>query len=198
MRLAGQASWRVSRGTALPVDVALYVRDALALSADTRPFVPSLDPAVPVFVPPGLDRAGAEREWPGWWEDILEWCRTDVRFEDPRERLRTVPVADTSPILLKRPALRAAVAALMEPASRYQAATGMPRVPPSTVVNEVVWDLERELGRRAKPFDLVITEVRVREPMWEPLTPEHVLASQRFVESEAVRPALREVLLPLA
>ena len=59
-------------------------------------------------------------------------------------------------------------------------------------------ELERELGRRVKPFRFLITEVPVREPVWEPLTETHVLASQGFVNSEAVRPALREALLPLA
>jgi hypothetical protein len=198
MRLVGQESWQVSRGTSLPVDVALYLRDVLALSVDTRPFVPSLDPAVPVFVPDGVDRAAVTKEWPGWWDDILEWCRTEVRFDDAQERLRSVPVAATSPALASRPALRVAVAALLEPSARYQTAIGQPVLPPIMVVPEVVRDLEQELGRPPKPFKLVITEIRVREPMWEPLTATHVLASQRFVESDAVRPALRKVLLPIA
>jgi hypothetical protein len=198
MKVAGRESWEVSRGSDLPVDMALYVRDALALSVDTRPFVPSLDPSVPVSAPAGVDRAAVAREWPGWWADILEYCRTDVRTLDPRERLRSVPVVDTSPALAHRPALRAALAVLTEPAARYQSALARHRVPPGLMVNEIVSELERELGRRVKPFRFRITEVRVREPMWEPLTATHVLASQRFVESEAVRPALREALLPLA
>jgi hypothetical protein len=198
MQFAGRESWQVSRGSSLPVDVALYLRDVLALSVDTQPFVPSLDPPVPVAVPAGVDRAAVTREWPGWWADILEWCRTDVGSLEPRERLRTVPVADTSPALAHRPALRAALAVLTEPAARYQSALARPPVPPDLAVNEVVDELERELGRRVKPFRFRITEVRVRESMWEPLTATHVLAAQRFVESPAVRPALREALLPLA
>jgi len=147
---------------------------------------------------PGGDRAAVAKEWPGWWDEILVWCRTDIPFDDPMERLRSVPVAGTSPALADRPALRVAVDALIERSSRYRTAIGLPNVPPSNVVGEVVRDLERELGRRSKPFQLVITEVRVREPLWEPLTATHILASERFVESDAVRPALREVLLPLA
>ena len=40
----------------------------------------------------------------------------------------------------------------------------------------LVRDLEREIGHSAKPFQLMITEVRVRGLVWERLTPEHLLA----------------------
>lgn len=198
MQLAGQESWQVAHGSTLPSDMGLYVRDALALPVDTSPAVPSLDPPVPTTALDGVDRDVVAREWSGWWTDILRWCRTDSGGEDPRERLRSLPVADTSPALAARPALRAVVGALTEPAARYWSANRRPMVLPSMFVNEVVRDLERELGRPVKPFHLVITEVRVRGDLWEPLTRTHVLASQQFVNSDAVRSALREVLRPLA
>jgi hypothetical protein len=199
MRFAGKQSWQVCHGSAQAMDMALYLRDTLALSVDTRPVVPSLDPAVPVSVPAGVDRAAVAREWPGWWADVLEWCGADAPLgDDPRAHLRSEPAADTSPALANRPALRGAVAALFEPAARYWSTLARRAMPPSMRINEIVRDLERELGRPAKPFRLVITEVRVQDPMWEPLTATHVLASQRFVESEAGMAALRQVLAPLA
>jgi hypothetical protein len=182
---ADSASWQVARANAAPVDFALYVRDALALSVDVQPFVPGLAPPVEVIVPAGVDRAVVAREWPGWWRDVLEWCRAD---EDP----------DQPPYPATAPALRTALEALREPELRYRTANRRPVVPPTMVENEVVDELERELGRKAQPFRFRITEVSVGEPMWAQLTPTHVLSSKRFVDSEAGRPALRDALRPLA
>jgi hypothetical protein len=168
----------VDRGGAAPVDLALYVRDVLALSVDVKPFVPGLEPPVAVIVPAGVDRAAVAEEWTGWWADILEWCRGEAQ-----------------PEMADRPALRTALAALTEPAERYRSAVQGRR--PTLIVNEVVSELEQELGRRAKPFRFRITEVSVCEPLWEPLTPTHVLASARFADSDDSRPALRETLRPL-
>ena len=66
MKFAGRESWQVRHGTDHAVSVALYVRDALALSVDTDPEIPLLDPPVPVHIPDGVDRAAVQREWPGW------------------------------------------------------------------------------------------------------------------------------------
>jgi len=196
MRLLGQESWQVESGTQLAVDMALYVRDALGLPVDSDPVLPGLDPAVPVSVPDGVDPAAVAAEWSGWWGDVLAWCRADVA-RDARSAFETLPVADSSPALRHRPALRVALAALTEPAARYQSTLARPG-PPSMVVNDLVSELERTLGRPAKPFRLVITEVRVRGATWHRLTAQHVLTSTRFLASEAARPALRDVLASLA
>ncbi|MCE7006656.1 hypothetical protein LWC34_28065 [Kibdelosporangium philippinense] len=196
MFLEGTRSWRVSSGDSHHVDVALYVRDALALSVETRPHIPSLDPSVPIFIPDGIDRAAVTAEWPGWWETVLEWPRTEVSAE---QELTFGPSFDTSPALANRPALRAAIAALTEPGGMYRsaAARGLTR-PSSMPIGEVVSELAKELGRPVRPFNLEITQISVAEPMWELLTESHVLASYRFTESSAVVPALREVISRLA
>ncbi|CAM3335869.1 hypothetical protein KIPE111705_03295 [Kibdelosporangium persicum] len=189
MHPGGTQSWRVSYGGSLAVDVALYIRDTLALSVDTRPHIASLDPSVPVFVPENVDRTAVALEWPDWWADVLAWSRTEVPGP---QALSHAPMVETSPALANRPAMRAALAALTVPAARYHATLShAPAIP----VDEVVRALEAELGRPVKPFHLVITQIRVSEPLWEPLTETHVLASHRFTGTTA---ALREVLLPLA
>jgi len=115
---------------------------------------------------------------------VLEWWRA-ARLVDAREGLESLPVADTSPALARRPALRAAVAALIEPAARYRAGLPRPPPPPRLAVTGLVRDLEREIGRSAKPFRLMIVEVPVRGLVWERLTPEHLLASTRFRDTPA-------------
>jgi hypothetical protein len=176
--------------------MALYLRDALELPVDTRPALPGLDPAVAVGVPAGVDPHAVAAEWPGWWAEILQWCADPPRG---RAGFESLPVIETSPALAGRPAVQAALAALTETAARYHATLPRPPVPPrGRWINEVVTGLERELGRRAKPFRLAITEIRVRGAVWAPLTGEHVLASTSFLESDAARPALREALLPVA
>ncbi|RSM89677.1 hypothetical protein DMH04_06825 [Kibdelosporangium aridum] len=195
MHLGGTPSWRVGYGSSLAVDFALFIRDTLALSVDTRPHVPSLEPVLPVAVPDGVDRAAIEAEWPGWWDDVLEWAREEVPAQ---QALTMAPMVETAPALANRPALRAAVAALTVPAARYHAEVSKTFVSSPLPINDVVQSVERELGRPVRPFSLVITQVRVSEPMWEPLTETHVLASHRFTDSNAVVPALHEIISPLA
>ncbi|HEX6357253.1 hypothetical protein [Actinophytocola sp.] len=185
-------SWRVDRRDEGSIDLALYVRDALALSDDVQPVVPNLTPSVAVTVPAGVDRNTVVEEWPGWWADLLQWCR-DQGEHDPSE-----PVDDIAPALDGRPALRVALEVFKEPAARHRTAANRARARPTSNVTRVVKELEQELGREAKPFHLVITEVSVNEPMWAPLTPTHVLASVGFTDTEAARPVLRKTLLPLA
>jgi hypothetical protein len=62
---------------------------------------------------------------------------------------------------------------------------------------EVVRDLERELGRPARPFRFVFTEVRLRGEVWQPLADRHVLVSTRFMASPAARQAVRDAFAPL-
>ena len=57
MRFAGRESWQVGHGTNQAVNTALFLRDTLALSVDTVPELPGLEPSVPVFIPRGVDRA---------------------------------------------------------------------------------------------------------------------------------------------
>jgi hypothetical protein len=190
MRLGGRESWIVWSGTDGAVELALFVRDALALPLD-EPALPGLDPPVPVLSVDGVDRAAVAAEWPGWWADILEYRRYLLTAPPgTHPDLDSYPAVETSPALAGRPALRAAIAALTEPVRRYQ--TGSDFEMPSMMVNEVVQDMERELGRRARPFRFVFTEVRLQGEVWQPVADRHVLASTRFMASPAARQAVRE------
>jgi hypothetical protein len=193
MRFAGRQSWQVEHGTNLAVNTALFLRDTLALSVDTRPHLPGLDPSVPVLVPPGVDRAGITREWPGWWDEVLEFARAESIGE-----LTEFPVHEGASVLARRPALRTAIVALRDLAARYEAQRA--KVAPGGVpIGEVVRGVEVGMGRPVRPFRLVITEVRVQGMVWERLTPAHVIASEHLLQDRSrCSGALRAVVRNLA
>ncbi|MFI9008500.1 hypothetical protein ACIGNX_14840 [Actinosynnema sp. NPDC053489] len=189
MRFAGRESWQVSHGTNHAVNTALFVRDTLALSVETVPELPGLDPSVPVVVPPGVDRAASAEEWLGWWADVLDHARAELPGGAPDD--------PAGPSLRVRPALRAAVLALRQAAveygERYVASRG------ALPIGEVVRGVEGRIGRYVRPFRLVITEVPVQGLVWERMTGTHVIASQRFLDDPArSAPALRAVVESLA
>ncbi len=95
-------SWSVGYGIDRALVSALFVRDTLALSADTDPHIPGVEPSLPVAVPAGVDRRAVALEWPGWWEDAVEAFT---------QNLAAVELEHTE-ALLTRPACRAAVLAL--------------------------------------------------------------------------------------
>lgn len=189
MRFAGRESWQVSHGTSQTVNTALFIRDTLALSVETVPELPGLDPSVPVVVPAGVDRAGAAEEWLGWWADVLDHARAEFAGGSP-----TDPAGES---LQVRPALRAAVLALGAAAAEYDQryVTSRGALP----IGEVVRGVEGRIGRYVRPFRLVITEVPVDGLVWERMTETHVIASQRFlVDPARSAPALRAVVESLA
>ncbi|QFZ23800.1 hypothetical protein [Saccharothrix syringae] len=189
MRFAGRESWQVSHGTNQAVNTALFVRDTLALSVDTVPELPGLDPSVPVVVPAGVDRAAAAEEWLGWWADVLDHARTEMPSGSPDD--------PAGPSLRLRPALRAAVLALSRPAAEYDHRNAATRN--ALPVGEVVRGVEHRLGRYVRPFRLVITEVPVQGLVWERMTDSHVIASQRFLSDPTLSaPALRATVETLA
>ncbi len=189
MRFAGRESWQVSHGTSQAVNTALFIRDTLALSVDTVPELPGLDPSVPVVVPSGVDRVAAAEEWLGWWADVLDHARADLPGGAPDD-----PAGASLQI---RPGLRTAVQALGAAAVEYgqrhvQSRGALP-------IGEVVRGVEDRIGRYVKPFRLVITEVPVQGLVWERMTETHVIASQRFLSDPArSAPALRTVVESLA
>lgn len=203
MRLAGTQSWQVRWGDDLAVNIALYLRDTLALSVTTDPDIPLLIPSVPVYVPAGIDRAAVTQEWPGWWTDVLAYARAEDTGE-PRDRFSRYPIQPGSPALANRPALRTAVTAFEPIAGPYfgEWKREMIAAGPGArgnLAGDLVRARETELGRRARPFRLTITELPVAGKMWHRLTDDHVLVSAAFAADPAVcTPALRGLITELA
>jgi hypothetical protein len=201
MQQAGSLSWQIRQGTNHAVEMALYLRDALALSVATEPDIPLLYPSVPVAVPQGVDRAAVTAEWPDWWNSVLDWAGTDGVGE-PAERPGYTLTRSGSMRLRRRPAIDAALAAFDEVPGRYFAlakrAQGHPR-PEQLGLGRLVAAREHVLGRPAQPFRLVITELNVAGMVFHRRSGSHVLMSARFASDIPRRDAaLREVIDTLA
>ncbi|MBB4969445.1 hypothetical protein [Saccharothrix violaceirubra] len=179
----------MSHTTNRAVDCVLFLRDTLALSVETVPELPGLDPSVPVVVPPGVDRAAAADEWLGWWADVLDHARDASPGRSP--------IDPDGPSLAGRPASRAALRALLPAFAEYSARR--PRRAGALPVAEVVRGVRYRLGRPVKPFRLVITVVAVRGLVWERTTATHVIASEHFLDDPGRgAPALRAIVETLA
>lgn len=191
MAFKSRVAWEVRWGGEHEVDTALYIRDALALSVEPDQWLPPVEPAVPVSVPAGVDRAGVQREWPAWWAEVLELSR--YRSDDEPGR----PLADApSQALVEGSALHTAIAAFQDSATRHALGLHQPRQ--SVNLADLVREFEGIRGRKANPFKLVVTEVSVAGHVWHRLAADHVLVSARFADDESVfGTALRRLLREL-
>jgi hypothetical protein len=197
MELMGTRSWQISWGTGNVVRHALYVRDALTLSV--APEIPALIPPVAVAVPDEVDQVRVAGEWPGWWADVLSFVADDPG--DQRERYASFPMRPESPALAGRPAIRAALAVLVPLAAQHFRRP----TPEGTVrgrgrnIGELVEAREIVLGRKARPFRLVVTEMPVDGLVWHRVANHHVLVSARFAaDDQRCDAALGDLIAELA
>ncbi|OZM73186.1 hypothetical protein CFN78_09930 [Amycolatopsis antarctica] len=170
------------------VQLALYLRDVLALSVDTDPFLPAVDPGVPVEVPPHIDRAEVQRQWPMWWEAVLSFSA------NRRKGGPAMPEA-----LAEDSAISVAVQHFRDSFARRPRGDSPSRRPSHTSnVGAMVRELEEERGRKVRPFQATVTVVSVDGEVWHRLSRTHVLASRRFAADQAAcERALRELVTDL-
>lgn len=189
MQFRGTQSWQIRWGTGNVVQMALYLRDALAVPAALE--IPPLIPPVPTT--DELDRAAVAAEWPGWWAEVLAFVGDSS--DHPRDQHLRLPVRPDSPALVDRPAIRNALDVL-GPRSNHHP---QPRRPSNQPIGDVVRAREAELGRPARPFRLVVTELPVDGLLWHRVTEQHVLVSTSFAEDgERCSAALKEIVAELA
>lgn len=198
-------------GSETEVDVALYIRDALALSVAEGQVLPPVEPRVPVHIPAGIDRKAVQEQWADWWVDLLGYLRNreDPDPRSPRGRYRRPALGDGS-------AMRKAVELFTPPAARHFASArgpafrgpsdpqqGSPWAPGfyrrQIVAGERLGQLVREAevrqGRRAYPFRLNVIEISVAGPVWFRAAEDQVLVSSRFAEDgPRLETALRDVI----
>ncbi|GAA2046304.1 hypothetical protein GCM10009839_58200 [Catenulispora yoronensis] len=155
----GSGGWRIEVGDRQAMTLVLWLRDAAGMTPDLDPPIPPLEP--PVAVVPelvSLVDAQATAQWTGlWlglWEGRLEeWFTLEMlappRFEllNRSHKLRKLFAAGFPD----------AVAWANENRPAAGGATGRPAAVPGSVVKQ----LEGELGRRARDFELGITVLPV-------------------------------------
>ncbi|EOD68434.1 hypothetical protein [Amycolatopsis vancoresmycina] len=198
MRLENTTSWRASWGSESEIDVALYIRDALALSVSEGQVLPPVEPQVPVHVPPGVDRAAVQAQWADWWVDLLAFLR---QREDPDPRSPRTRYG--RPALAVGSAMRQAVDFFGPAAARHFANArgpalrgagepmgGTPWAPgfyrrqivASERLGQLVREAEVRLGRRAYPFRLNVIEISVAGAIWLRTADDQLLVSSRLAE----------------
>ncbi|HWD04573.1 MAG TPA: hypothetical protein VG674_19195 [Amycolatopsis sp.] len=202
MRLENTTSWRASWGSEQEIDIALYLRDVLALSVAEGQLLPPVEPAVPVRVPPAINRAAVQAQWADWWVDLLEFLRTrgESATRVPRGRFGRPAPGDGSAIDLAIQHFSPA-AALHYAAARRPVGTGFHRrqIVAGDRLGQLVRETEVYLGRRARPFRLSVIEISVAGRIWLPTAAGQILVSSRFADDlPALEAAMRSVILQLA
>ncbi|MFF0148573.1 hypothetical protein ATK36_3490 [Amycolatopsis sulphurea] len=197
MRLGDTTSWRVYWGSDQGIDLALYLRDVLALPVAEGQLLPPVEPAVPVHVPPALDRASVQAGWPGWWNGLLEALRCRGESRVPRRRGIPSP-GDGSAIDLAAQHFAQAAARHFADARR-PAAFHRRQIVAGDRLGQLVRETELELGRRARPFRLSVLEIPVAGRVWLRTAEEQLLVSSRLAEDvPALEQAMRTLIRSLA
>ena len=185
------AGWRVGEGTSWPLTVALYVRDAFGLPAIRPFFVPPLVPEVPDRIPvtgPEGDVALAD-EW-------ADWLGRLVRSRAAIHNLDGLLLEDCTPAF--RDAVEQLLPAASAAADNFRMADGlhMPRRAKADgpALPRLVRSIERELGRRAAPFELEIVILPVAGQWLHQVAPQRVLMNRAAQSDPAV---LRRLLGPV-
>ena len=184
---AGQMGWQISMGDSQSLQMALYVRDAAGLDPLVDLRVPPLVPAVPRLDTSTFDHLDlAAGDWARWWTELLD--EPSAFWIGPPDH----GLADDSP-------LRPLVAACWEAAIRWPGLDHRAGLPAMAVdrrlamlPNDVVHEVERELGRPARPFSLAVYVLPVAGREFWPLAADRVLASEGALRDPATQRALLE------
>lgn len=197
MRREKGAGWRIAVGDRQTMTMALWLRDASGMAPDLDPAIPPLDPPVPVDKRlAALAGPRATAQWTGLWLGLWEG-----RLED-WFALQTLGPPGFE-LLVRSPELKAVVAAGFPSAVRWST-DHRPLAPrggsaPAYMAREpgvVVKQLEGELGRQARDFELDITVLPVAGRAFWVLPDGGLVVSENMLrDSRAFRALLYDVLV---
>jgi hypothetical protein len=196
LRRERDAGWRIAVGDRQTMTMALWLRDASGMAPDLDPAIPPLDPAVPVDAElAALAGARATAQWTGLWLGLWEG-----RLED-WFALRTLGPPGYE-LLLRSPELKALVEAGFRDAFRWTdvhrplALRGVePPLHPARDSGAVVKQLESELGRQAREFELDITVLPVAGRVFWVVADGGLVVSENLLrDTRAFRALLHDVL----
>jgi hypothetical protein len=195
MRFAGRPSWSIAVDEPHNLLIALFVRDAAGLQPDTDPVIPALTPAVATNqTPAAATGPAASAQWAGWWTRLLD-----------ADHLTPVATPPDFPQLADSPDLQQILRACYPDAIRWSASrqrehvtfmTGSNRRP---VAGDVVREIERSLGRPARPFELRVTVLPLTGTHAWRVDPQHLIVTRAlFTDTTAYRTRLHTVVEDLA
>jgi hypothetical protein len=201
MQLVGQQpSWRIAVAAPMELNFALFVRDSTQLQPQGD-FPPALPRPVPGQAEqlPAEQQAAAESAWSSWWGMLVD---RDQRRATGQEQ-RNPPQLDPPGfgMLADRPGLRRACQVAWRPFRQWWSPGGGigPKrrlVEASGIdIGELVHELERQRGLRARPFDLSIAVVEAGGHYARRYSATYLLVTGDFWKDvAAVRPWLREAI----
>jgi hypothetical protein len=201
MRLTGSPSWRISEDRwPEAFDVALWFRAAERIDVPPGGVVPGA-PDVEPLPDPGTDPSDAAElgaGWLAWWHSLIE-SPPSGPADPPALPAFTPP---DFPGLAAWPALRRAVTRRWKQAHDWHNArmkagleAGLHR---DARTGQVVAELERELGRKARPFSLDFVLLPVRDEQVRLAGTDRYLVPERVYDGPRWPEVLRGLLIPRA
>jgi hypothetical protein len=189
MRFANSDSWEIAEDEGWQPTVALYVRDRLGLTDQI-----GVPPLVPTVAAEGHHARHAD-SWQAWFQDLVN-VDSPVRA-DPREIERKARESEFFMLVADMMPAASAWASLRkrEHIEEFRRRPHEQRL----VVNRLVDDVTRTLGRKPAPFRLHITVLPVAGFWTYRATAGHLLVS-RATHNDPVRKreALEPILLEIA
>jgi hypothetical protein len=211
VREASRTSWRIETDEPEPLVIGLFVRDIAGLTS-RHAWLPHCAPAISRADGEGSEEAASQ--WDAWWERSLSsnWNGPDQSQEQLAAMWWLPPDFES---LQSAPELQEVVADHFSDARQWardrkqehvELVVGTPdprrfhrgRSGRGLVETKFVADLERDLGRQARPFQLRITEIPVAgKELWQ-LDPHHVLLTAELLrDSDDYRRQITPVLQAL-
>ncbi|NUS13774.1 MAG: hypothetical protein HOY69_20610, partial [Streptomyces sp.] len=174
MRYSGQPSWQMWVSSPQGLLVGLYVREAAGMRPATAVDLPPLDP--PVELRAGLAPLAvpeAARQWVRWWEGELARQEGPERgFFAPDRRFDGEELGALVHACYDDAHRWAALSCHDEDQAHLDGEGG------SGAEGDLVRAVEAELGRKARPFRLTVTQLPLADAVgWRP-SPHHLLVSR--------------------
>jgi hypothetical protein len=205
MELAGSRSWRISEDRwSEAFDVALWFRAAEGIDVPAGGIVPGPAEIDPPPTPSAVhaDETELAAGWLAWWQALAgapPWRAPSERSGPPPELAFMGP--DPAG-LTGWPVLQRVVAARWSEARDWHGRrkrAGLAAGPPHDLQTVyAVRDLERELGRRAKPFELDFVLLPVRDDQVRQVRADRYLIPESLRDGPRWPSLLREILIPHA
>ncbi len=205
MRVAGSSSWRISEDRwPEALDVALWFRAAERIAvapAGVVPGEPDVEPPPDPDADPS-DAAELAAGWLAWWHALIELLPLAPPSDSavPSALLAFTP--PDFPALGAWPALWRAVTGRWRQAYDWHNArvkagldAGLHR---DLRTGQVVAELERALGRKARPFSLDLVLLPVRDEQIRPAGADRYLVPERVYDGPRWPGLLRDLLIPRA
>jgi hypothetical protein len=205
MRLAGSSSWRISEDRwPEAFDMALWFRAAERVDVAPGGVVPGAADVEPL-PDPGTDPSDAAElaaGWLAWWHALIGLPPLSPPSGPADLAALQAFSPPDFPSLAAWPALRRAVTRRWRQAHDWHNArmkagleAGLHR---DVRTGQVVAELERELGRKARPFSLDLVLLPVRDEQVRPAGTDRYLVPERVYDGPQWPGLLRDLLIPRA